>query len=423
MHYHKITLDNYNIHVINTDKFKTITLKINFKRLLKKEEITIRNLLINVLFLSSLKYQNKRVIEIETENLYGLGYRGTNYQSGLYNIMNFDIRFLNEKYTEDGMYKKSIDFLYELLFNPDINNNKFKEKNIMLAKNIIHDNIISIDENTSLYSQIRMLENMDDSINSYRSSGYLSDLDKIDGKSLYDYYLSVLENDIVDIFIVGNIDDNLINYVKEKFNFKTRDKKSINHFYKPELTRNNYQEIIEEKNVSQSKLVFGFKLDNLSDFELRYVLNIYNYILGGSPDSKLFKNVREKESLCYTISSHVLALNGLFIINAGINESDYDKCVKLIFKELKNMQDGLFDITDVENGILTYKNSIKELLDSEENIISLYAGIEYLKSDDIDERINKISKVTKEDVINVAKKIKLDTIYLLKGILNEEGNN
>ena len=374
MDYHKFCEKNYNIHVIKTDKFKTITFKINFKRKIKKEEITMRNTLINILFSSSYKYANKRELEIETENLYGLGYRGVNYQSGIYNIMSFDVKFLNEKYTEIGMHEKSIDFIYEILFNPNIVNNKFKEEDLKYAKKIVYDNIVSLDENTSLYSQVRMLEAMDDSINSYRSSGYLDDLNYIDTANLYEYYKSILDNDIIDIFIVGNIDDNFISYLKNKFNFKDRKNSYESHFYKNNDYRLDYQEVVEEKNVTQSKLIIGFKLDNLTEFELRYVLNIYNYILGGSPDSKLFKNVREKKSLCYSISSSNLPLNGLFLIKAGINACDYSKTLNLILKEFNDMKLGKFTNKDIENGILTYKNSIKELNDSEESIISLYAG-------------------------------------------------
>lgn len=420
MIYQKLEQDNYNIHIIKTDKFKTITLKINFKRKLKKDEITMRNTLINILFSSSKMYENKRMLEIETENLYGLGYRGVNYQSGIYNIMSFDVKFLNEKYTEKGMHEKSIDFIYEILFNPNVNNNKFMTKDLNYAKKIVYDNIVSLEENTSLYSQVRMLEVMDDSINSYRSSGYLTDLDKINEENLYYYYKSIIDNDIIDIFIVGDIDDKLINYLKTKFIFKKRHNELESHFYKNKDFRKKYQEYIEEKNVSQSKLVMGFKFDNLTDFELRYTMNIFNYILGGSPDSKLFKNIREKESLCYSISSSNLSLNGLFIIKAGINKEDYDKTLKLILKEFDDMKKGKFLVKDIKNGILTYKNTIKELNDSEESIISLYAGEEYLKSDNIKDRLKNISKVTKDDIIRVSKKMKLDTVYLLKGMQDEE---
>lgn len=420
MKYEKINIENYNIHAIKTNKFKTISIKINFKRKIKKEEITIRNLLINALFTSTKKYPTKRLLEIETEELYGLVYHGSNIQSGIYNIMSIDISYLNERYTERDINKKCIDYLAEIIYNPNISNNEFSDLNFNIAYNDLYDSIISLKENTNLYSQIRMLENMEDSCVSYRGCGYLEDLEIITKESLYKYYLSVLENDIVDIFVLGDFDDSLIDYIKEKFTFKNRIKCLDNHFYKFSNVISRENEVIEKNDTTQSKLVIGLKLDNLTDFELRYVLNIYNYILGGSADSKLFKNIREKESLCYSISSYMFPLTSMLIIKAGINAKDYQKTLKLIKKELNDMQNGKFKELDIKNGKITYINGLEEIKDSPSGIISLYAGMAYLNSDNLENRIKNIKSVTKEDVINLTKKIKLDTIYLLEGTKNED---
>jgi predicted Zn-dependent peptidase len=117
----------------------------------------------------------------------------------------------------------------------------------------------------------------------------------------------------------------------------------------------------------------------MTDFELRYVLNVYSYILGGGPDSKLFKTVREENSLCYYISSSAQPLNSILTINAGINKKDFQKTITLIKKELLNMKKGKFDADDIIKAKITYINSLKELEDNPQSLLSLYAGIEYLK--------------------------------------------
>ena len=162
------------------------------------------------------------------------------------------------------------------------------------------------------------------------------------------------------------------------------------------------------------------KIDKMTNFELRYVLNVYSYILGGGPDSKLFKTVREKNSLCYYISSVCQPLNSIMTIKAGINKTDFKKAISLIKKEVGNMKKGKFYDDDIIKAKITYINSLKELEDSPDSLISLYAGIEYLNSDTLEDRFNKINKVTKNDVIKLASKIHLDTIYLLEGEDNEE---
>ena len=426
MKYKKTSNYSYNVHTIKTDKFKTVTIQVNFKRELKKDEITARNLIINALCESTHNYPTRKDMIIETEELYDLYYRGMNYISGKYNIMTFDFTFLNEEYTEEGMIDKSIRFLSEVLFNPNIerkrNKISFNEKNYSISYNTLKNNIISLKENPDNYSRIRMLENMEkDSCISYRSVGYMEDLEKMNSAKLYNYYESMLKNDVVDIFVIGNINERHVRkLIDDNFSkIKTLKKPLGTHFIHSKRTRLLPKTIKEKQDINQSKLCLGFKIDKMTDFELRYVLNVYSYILGGGPDSKLFRNVREKNSLCYHISSSGNPLTSLLVINAGINKKDFKKALTLIKKEVYNMKKGNFSNDDIIKAKITYINSLKELEDSPQSILSLYAGMEYLKSDDIDTRFKKINNVTKNNVVKLANKIHLDTVYLLEGEDNE----
>lgn len=416
MNYKKIEHEHYNLHVIQTDKFKTIKMEVYLKRLLKKEDITKRNVLVNALLESTKKYPSRRLLEIETEELYDLGYKGSNYNSGKYTILSFNISFLNPKYTEENMDEKSISFLNEILFNPNVNNNMFNQKNFDMAINIMRDHLESMEENAALYSQIKMLEEMDDSIISYRSSGYIEDLDKLNPKDLYEYYLDVINNDIVDIFVIGDVDVNRIDsLIENNMLFKNNNKSKESHYYVHEEIPSSIKEVKEKSNKEQSTLVIGTKFDEMTDFEKRYVLSIYNYILGGSTDSNLFINVREKNSLCYYINSSIQPLLSIGIIKAGINSKDYDKVIDLVKLEIDNMKQGNFNDDKLNNAIVSYINSLSELEDNPSSIISLYTCLEYLNGDLIEDRIKNIKKVTKEDVIKLANKIHLNTIFLLEG--------
>ena len=122
MEYQKYENVAYNLHTIKTDKFKTITVKINFKRKLNKKDITYRNLLSDVLLESSLKYPSRRELEIKTEDLYNLLLKANTYTSGNYMVLSFDCIFLNEAYTEKGMLKESLEFLMEFCIKRGIRN-------------------------------------------------------------------------------------------------------------------------------------------------------------------------------------------------------------------------------------------------------------------------------------------------------------
>ena len=250
----------------------------------------------------------------------------------------------------------------------------------------------------------------------------MEDLEKIDIKKLYKYYESILNSDIIDIFVIGNVNERHIKKVIENnfSNIKTFKKPSESHFVNPKKARFIPKIVKEQQKINQSKLMLGYKIDKMTNFELRYVLNVYSYILGGGPDSKLFKTVREKNSLCYYISSTGQPLNSVMTIKAGINKKDFKKAISLIKRETYNMKKGKFSDDDIIKAKITYINSLKELEDSQDSLISLYAGIEYLNSDTLEDRFKRINKVTKADVVKLASKIHLDTIYLLEGEDNEE---
>lgn len=417
MKYKKIEVGPYNLHIIKTDKFKTVNIRINFKRQIVKEEITKRNLLVDVLASSTNKYKTEREMNIETENLYGLSYGSARISSGKYSIITFNMSFINDKYLPESIFNKSIDFIVDMLFNQNINNNKFDDKIFEINKNNLRDEIRSFEDNPRKYSLVRLHEIIgENNCIGYRGCGYLDDLEKITNEELYEYYKSVLKSDIVDIFVLGDVDyDEIRNIFQDKFKINTIKKKLDNPYIIHNNIRKRCRIIQEDKNINQSKLVIGSKLNNLSEYERNYVSNIYSFILGGGPDSLLFQNLREKNSLCYYVTSNIEKASNLFIIESGIDASDYKKTLKIIKKEMKNMIIGKFSDELLNNGIKTYLSVCKSISDSPNEIINVYSSKEYLDMQLLDEREKEIVKVTRENVIEFAKKVNLDTIYLLKG--------
>ena len=203
---------------------------------------------------------------------------------------------------------KSISFLFDLILSPNVNNKEFNNESFDLCKKIIEEQIETIKERTNYYATARMYEEMDDkSILSYRSLGYLEDLNKINPKNIYNYYLSILNNDLVDIFIIGDVDSEKIRKIITKlFNINTIKKQGSEHIIKHSKFRKRVKIVKEELNVEQSKLMIGLKLNDLTEFERKYVMGIYSYILGGGPDSKLFKEVREKIVCVIIFHQHIM---------------------------------------------------------------------------------------------------------------------
>lgn len=417
MKYKKMEIGPYNLHVIKTDRFKVNRVVIEFKRRVKKEEITIRNLLSDVLVYSTKKYKTQRLLNIKTEDLYGMPYGSDNYLSGNYAQMSFSMEFLNDEYTLENIFEDAIDFMMDILFNPNVENNEFDEKIFEINKHNLENNIKSLSDNTNTYSKTRLLEEMGkDSPIGYNMYGYLEDLEKITNKSLYKYYLDVLKKDIVDVFVIGDLDfDYVKRIIQSKMKINTIKRKGISHTIKHNKFRQRARIIKEKKQVNQSKLFMGFKINNPSFFEINYVSIIYSYILGGSADSLMFKNIREKHSLCYYISSNIYKVSNLMVINSGINAKDARKVIRLVKKEIKNMRLGNFDDKYIDNGKEMFINACDEVYDTPSDLLNVYISNEYLKNGLVDDKKKEIMKVTKKDIMKFANKICLDTIFVLEG--------
>ena len=392
MDYQKIDMKKFNLHMIKTDRFKTINVRINFKRKIKKEEINYRNFLSEILLESSNIYKTRRDLQIKKEELYNTSLSSVSYKSGCYTFLSYSLTFLNEKYTEVGMNEESIKLLLEMLLNPNVENGAFNQKSFDLVKEEIKTPLISMNENPDIVASLKLDELMGkDTPLEYKMAGYLDTIDEVTSENLYEYYKSVISDDIIDIFIIGDIGDEIKDYF-ENIDFRdTENKKSESHFVK--LSLNEEQEVIENKGFVQSKLQMGFKID----------------------DSKLFREVREENSLCYYISSNYSPLFNTLNVTAGIGADDYETAVELVKKAIKEMEDGEFSDSDLEEVKTIYQNACMKLYDSPASIIQNYLSHEYLNNDLIDERIEKIKEVTKDDIVKLAKKIKLDTIYFLEG--------
>ena len=426
MEYTKRETKAYNLHFIKTDKFKKIKIKINFKELIEKDKIVYRNMLSLILLEATKNYNTRRLLDIECENLYNIRVGGGTSISGNYQILSFNTTFLNEKYTEKGMNEKSLKFFLDFIFNPNIENNEFLNQAFTNAKNILEEDIEAFEESPGRLAFSKLYENMcPNTPIAYRNTGYIEDLESITPSNLYTYYKELLKKDLIDIFIIGDIDiDDMENIIKENFTINTIKQNKKSHIIEQTKFRRVPKVIKESKKINQSILIVASKLKNITNFERLYVLAIYNYILGGGADSKLFREVREKNSLCYYISSSHSGVANLELINSGIDGKNFEKALKLIKKEIKEMSLGNFSDDDITKAKINAKAALKEIEDVGEGLINIYEAHEYLDYDLIEERTKNIDKVTREDIINVAKKIKLDTIFILEGSKrNEEENN
>ena len=250
----------------------------------------------------------------------------------------------------------------------------------------------------------------------------IEDLEKITKENLYTYYNHIIKHDFVDIFVLGDVDEEEItNVIRNKFKINTYKKQPIKALVTPlKITKS---KIVKENiKAEQDNLVITLNLNNLTDYERNYPLSLYNAILGGGTESLLFSEVREKNSLAYTISSSPNKLDNLIIIRGGITKGKSMEAVNIIKKILKDLASGKIDDDKVNKAKEYYTSAIDDIIESPFQIIESYYMIELLGVDDIETKRKKMLKVTKDEIISVAKKIKINTVYILEGSDNNGEN-
>lgn len=417
MEYICYNMNAYNLHIVNTKKFKTITVDICFREKINKDEITLRNLLKEIMVNASYDYPSERELIKATEELYDLKLLTSTYRIGNYNFLSMKIRFLNEKYTEKGMNYASIKLLLDLIFKPKL------DADFEKCKNKIEKSILSLNDNKVKYAISKLLESTKDMPYSYNFYGNIEDLNKITIEDIKKCYENLLTNDIIDIFVVGEVNpEEIKNIFKENFKGKTFHKVD-NKVIVKELTPHTKTNIIREQDdINQIQLTILCGLNSITEYERKYVSLVYSEMLGGSANSILFDTVREKNSYAYYVNSIIKPYDNNMIIYSGIHEDNEKEVIKLIKKCLKDITKGKFNDEIFQSSKNTIISSLKASLDNPIGIINNCLSNILVSSPTIEEKIKIIEKITKEEVINFSKKITIHTIYILEGS-NEENNN
>lgn len=409
------------IHTINTNKFKTNLIAVFLTTELNRETVT-KNALISMLLRRGTKNMpTQEDISKQMEEMYGASFDCGLDKTGDNQVFKFYIEVINDDFLPQGnseILKKAIQKLLDIVFNPYIENEAFKQEYIEQEKNNLKQIINGKIDNKARYAIDRCIEEMykNEPFGLYKS-GYVEDLEKINGKELYLYYNELINSCKVDIFISGNIEDDIKKIIEENESIKQL-KERTPKYKVPKIEKKEKRQeeniVTESKEVTQGKLILGLDVD-IDDEKLKYDTVIYNSILGGTANSKMFQNVREKAHLAYVASSSYLRHKNIIFVNCGIEISNYQKALDLIKQQIEDMKQGDFteeDIANAKKGILA---TVKTIDDEQDTQISYYFGQELTNTRvSTEEYIKKIEKIQKEDVINIARKVSINTIYFLK---------
>ena len=411
MDYNKIELNKATLHIFKTKKFKKMRIDVLLSDIVNETNLSYRMLLSRMLESKSKKYDSKQKINKKLDMLYGANFGFSSMKLGQVCYIDASIDGVNPKYVSDNtLLDEMFLFLSEMLFNPILD-----EKNLKEEKRLLLDDYKEEYENKSLYAIIRSNEiAFSNELARLKYNGDEKIVRKLTCKDLNDYYNYIMENNKVDIIVMGDVNDDVISFVKKYFDFGKKQDLNPIDLVEKEIVDAIY--VKEKAKSMQSQLVLKYRTYTRLNDKDDLALVLANTIFGGFSSSLLFTNVREKESLCYSISSTYARYKGCISVCLGINKEDYEKSLKVTLEQVDKMINGSFSDELLEMAKLSLISSIKKGTDSLSSIAKkIYLSSLLNEKLDLYDGIEEIKKLTKDDVVNVFKKIKLDLVYFLEG--------
>ena len=408
------------LHVIRTDKFKTNLMAVFLTTKLTRENVTKNALISMVLRRGSKTMKTQEEISKSMEEMYGAIFDCGLDKTGDNQVLKFYIESINDNYLpkhNENILEKSVRNLLEIVFNPYIENEGFKEEYVEQEKQNIKHRIEGKIDNKARYANERCIEEMfkNEPFGLYKF-GYEEDLKDLNGKELYKYYKKLINTCKIDIFISGDLKEQDENLIVEDENIKAlKERAPVFEMLKIEKREVKKENVVTESmEVTQGKLVLGLDV-NIENEEQKYIVLLYNSILGGSANSKLFQNVREKAHLAYVASSSYLRYKNVIFINSGIEISNYEKALELIREQIKEIKEGNYSEQDIEDSKKGIVSAIKTIYDEQDTAIMYYFGQELSGSNvSVEDYIKKMENIKKEEILDIAKNVMINTIYFLK---------
>lgn len=412
-------LNGYRLHLIPSKKFKDITISVRMKGNLSKDTAALRSVLGFAMIDSTKRHPTQRDMAGYLEELYGAGLSANIFSKGEAQIIAFKSTCINEEFlpVKEKLILKQIDLLKEVFFEPLVDDHAFDKHIIEIKKKEIHDRIQANKDDKVSYSLDKLFEYMGrGTALALSASGTLEEVDSIDERKIYDAYCDMIAYDDKDVYVVGDVDESIVEIFDQNLSFSKKMGEPYASVFTFHSERDEVLEVIEKQEVVQSKLNLGYTIncDLLSPENEAF--NVFAMILGGNSQSRLFKVVREKNSLCYYISASYDAMNGIMIINAGIEMTDYEKAKNLIAQQIVELQEGYFEQDEIDLMKSMIISSLRKSSDDPDYMISLAYNRDIVdKKQSVDDYIEAIEKVTKDEIVACAKQVKLDSVYFLTG--------
>jgi len=413
--------DGVTLNVIETDKFKTNYISVNFFVPLKAENAAKTAILPKVLKRGTMAHPTMEELSKRMDMLYSSRVLCRVAKFGEAQQLEFSASVLKNEYALDGtdILGETVRLMGEMIFEPIVNNSAFLSEYVESEKKNLTDDINALINNKNMYSVHRCTEIMCEGESfAIHELGTAEDVNAITPEGLYSYYREFIKTARAEIFFVGSTDTEALALELKKI-FERVERAAL-----PEIptevkrSAENVKRVTEDMAVSQGKLSIGFRTGKvLSDGDY-HIFSLMAELYGGSPSSKLFMNVRERLSLCYYCRAIPNSRKGIMIVTSGIENENKEKAENEILAQLENVKSGDFTDEEIQAAKKSLINAYRELNDSPEALEQWYLGRAAANIDQTPEEMcEAVSAVTAEQISEAARGITLDTVYFMRGTL------
>lgn len=395
------------MNYISSNKFSDVSVAIRTQLPLERSTITAYNILVYMLKTKTESFKTKQALISNLNEAYGMKLACGLSSYGADLILTTRIQYIRSDWIEEEDYIHKVkEITDQVLFHSVLDEASFEEAKYLYRNKLTR--ILDDPDGLAIYTCLTTL-NTNHEI-SIPIQGSLDDLDLLTLQDIQNVYSAYLKAD-KHIFVCGCLDEEMKTYLERM------DSSSKLNSTRSLLPILDYQEEIIEKNISQSSiaLVYATSTDILS--EDYYKMFVMNSLLGQSPTSLLFEEVREKHSLCYSISSYLIQFDGALIITLGTNKENIEKAIDLINQQIQRIIDLDFDPELLNTA---KKDCIDSLIVAQDypfsQIDQRFMDVLLSRDTDRDKKIKNIQKVSLEDVSAAAKKLKKISSVIVKEV-------
>ncbi len=401
---------------VKTNKFKTSRISINMYIDADEFDATAYSLLSMLLVTQTVDYPDYSSLNACLKQMYSATLSSDILKLGDMRVVRFIISFLDDKYTmeKENVSDKAIELLLSAIFTPPLENGLFKTESFENQKRVLIEQIEGNINEKRTYAIISTEKEMYKNENAgvYRY-GSVEVAKKLQNKDIVLSHKKLLKNAFVRVNVIGSSEPSSVyDKIISRFGDLNREVSKHNSTM-PHIFSGEQKELFEQMDVTQGKLCMGFVIDKLLSRKDKAKAAVFVDIFGGGPYSKLFTNVREKQSLCYYCAARGNLPKNSFMVDCGVLQENKQKAYLGILEQLEYIKNGEISVEELlasKTAICDQLTSVKDMLGS---IDSWYASNVFYENEKLDDYIGYINEVTKQDVIDMANKVSLDTVYFL----------